>query len=311
MIPLWLTYGPSASGKSTWARAEASNDAFVRLSMDDVRATLGKPSGDPTWTKEFEGAAFNVMLAMAKTLVASGKGVIFDNTHLASSMPSAIAKAFRHQNVIFRVKDFTDVTREECIGRDALRTGPAHVGAEVINRQFKVMRTAKLQGRPFVLTEDWLNSFNLLSQIETYRPDPSKPKAFIIDVDGTLTLGPHNRTPYEWHKVLNDKPRTEIIHLAKLLQADGYQALSMSGRSDTCRFQTLSWFAANGFRPDRLFMRAAGDNRSDEDVKLELFNVNLRNNYRIEHVIDDRERVLNVWALLGLPTLAVWPVLRK
>lgn len=308
MTDLWLTYGPSASGKSTWARRVAgrSGGQLVRLSMDDVRATLGKPSGDPTWSKEFEGTAFQTMLAMAKSLVAQGKDVIFDNTHLSSTMPSSVAKAFRqHRDVAFHVKDFSDVTFEECVRRDRERTGHAHVGRDVISRQFKIMRSARLGGLSFRLTEEWLNSFRL--DVQPYRAVPGTPKAFIIDVDGTVTLGPHNRTPYEWHKVGQDLPRTEVIRLANLLQKDGYRMLALSGRSEVCRRRTLDWFYANKLQPDMFRMRKAGDNRSDDLVKLDLFNEHVRDSYDVRQVFDDRTQVVALWRLLGLQCNQVAP----
>jgi predicted kinase len=307
VINLHLTYGLSASGKSTWAREFALSEGLIRLSMDDVRATLGTPSGSLLWTKEFEGLAFSTMLAMARSLVKEGRGVIFDNTHLSSSMPSQIAKAFRHQNVSFHVKDFTHVPREVCLERDALRPDGVRVGPDVINRQAKIVRTAKLGGLPFRLTSDWLNSFNILPHIESYIPNRSLPKAFIVDMDGTLTLGPHNRSPYEWHKVGQDLPRVPIVDLARMLRSTGRRLLVLSGRSESCRRETLQWLESQLLTVDRLIMRKVGDNRSDDLVKLSLFNDHVRDHYRVEQVFDDRNQVVTLWRLLGLQCNQVAP----
>lgn len=307
MIPLHLTYGLSASGKSTWARKFALSEGLIRLSMDDIRATLGTPSGSLLWTKEFEGLAFQTMLSMAKTVVSSGKGVIFDNTHLSSSMPTQIAKTFRHQDVFFHVQDFTDVPRDVCIERDSLRPDGVRVGPDVINRQAKVMRTAKLAGLPFRLTADWLNSFNVLPQIEPYVPNRSLPKAFIVDMDGTLTTGPHNRTPYEWYKVGQDLPRTEIVTLVRMLRSTGRRMLVVSGRSDVCRPHTNQWLGHQALTADQLFMRSANDSRSDDLVKLDIFNNHIRNSYNVEQVFDDRDQVVAVWRRIGLQTNQVAP----
>ena len=35
--------------------------------------------------------------------------------------------------------------------------------------------------------------------------DPDLPWVVVTDLDGTLTNGPKNRSPYEWHKVGNDE----------------------------------------------------------------------------------------------------------
>lgn len=295
---VWLTYGLSASGKSTWAKAQ---DGLVRISMDDVRATLGCPSGSPKWTRDFEGMAFKVMLGMAKEVARQGHGIILDNTHLSPSMPTQIAKAFRQQDVVFKVKDFTHVSKDECARRDALRPDGVRVGAEVINRQEKTRRTAKLQGKPFVLTEEWLNGFRL--NVTPWRPGQhilDKPKAVIFDVDGTLTLGPVYRSPYDTTRVLTDPPRRQVIDLAQMFKRNGYQVLVCSGRSSVCRADTAAWLVKHQVPFDRIWMREAGDTRSDDIVKLEIFDHNIRDHYNVEQVFDDRDQVVSLWRKLGL-----------
>jgi adenylate cyclase class IV len=52
-------------------------------------------------------------------------------------------------------------------------------------------------------------------------------------------------------------------------------------------------------------MRKTGDNRPDNIVKKEIFDSNIKNNYYIEFVLDDRNKVVKMWRELGLTCLQV------
>ncbi len=54
-----------------------------------------------------------------------------------------------------------------------------------------------------------------------------------------------------------------------------------------------------------LFMRERNDNRPDEVVKKEIFNEHIRDNYCVSYVIDDRQKVCNMWRSLWLRCLQV------
>ena len=54
-----------------------------------------------------------------------------------------------------------------------------------------------------------------------------------------------------------------------------------------------------------LFMRASGDTRKDEIVKLELFDAHVRGKYDVRLVLDDRDRVVRMWRSIGLTCLQV------
>lgn len=52
-------------------------------------------------------------------------------------------------------------------------------------------------------------------------------------------------------------------------------------------------------------MRPAGDHRRDAIVKRELFDLHIRHQYRVTHVLDDRTQVVQMWRALGLTCLQV------
>jgi hypothetical protein len=54
-------------------------------------------------------------------------------------------------------------------------------------------------------------------------------------------------------------------------------------------------------------MRAAGDTRNDAIVKGELFDIHVRDRYRVRFVLDDRNRVVDWWRRIGLRCWQVAP----
>lgn len=47
-------------------------------------------------------------------------------------------------------------------------------------------------------------------------------------------------------------------------------------------------------------MRTNNDNRSDEIVKRELYEKNIKNKYNVRFVVDDRPKVVRMWRSLSL-----------
>lgn len=130
----------------------------------------------------------------------SSKHVIVDDTNLNPfhlERFREIAKTLAHRNVQIEIKDFRDVPVEECITRDAKRAKP--VGEKVIKEMAK-------------------------KYIEHYKPedefiiiqDNKKPAMLIVDIDGTVACK-SDRSPYDYSRVMEDTPHTDIIHLLSTL----------------------------------------------------------------------------------------------
>lgn len=284
--------GLPASGKSTHAR---ELDA-LRFNLDDARAMLGITPDN--WTREKEEVALQMILAGAKAAVQVGFDVAIDNTHIVPRIPARFRKELGPLGVDWVVHDFTDVSVDECIKRDAERDNP--VGEAVIRKMAKRMGTWRL-------TEEWLREGSFDAP-DPYVPDGSLPGVFIADLDGTLALHTEaERGHFEYHKVGNDRPNHAVIDLVKALVLDGnrYDVVFMSGREDRCRHETEQWLKVNVGISSPLFMRATGDHRPDSVVKLELFNKFVRDNYHVRFVLDDRNSVIGMWRSLGLDAFQV------
>ena len=133
-----------------------------------------------------------------------------------------------------------------------------------------------------------------------YRPKPDSPAAIVCDIDGTLAL--HNsRGPFEFDKVETDDINTPVYEFLNMYYNSGAQVVLLSGRQEEYRKHTQRWLLKHMVAYDHLFMRPAGDRRSDDIVKLELFDNHVRKRFKVSHVLDDRDRCVYLWRKLGLP----------
>lgn len=137
-------------------------------------------------------------------------------------------------------------------------------------------------------------------------------KAVIFDIDGTLADLTHRlhhikRQPINWDAFfaacVDDKPIQPIHDLARLVVAQGYKLILVSGRSDQVREQTEAWLAAHGVPHQELHMRKAGDYRQDTIVKSEILDAILAAGHEIAFVVDDRPSVVAMWRSRGLTCL--------
>lgn len=296
-----VTVGLPGSGKSMWSQSKASNDGFMRFNMDDTRSMLGFPSGSDAWDKDKEAFAFKVMLQGIVAAVASGYHVVIDNTHLNRTWATKYKQALQSFNVKWAVADFTDIPVEECILRDSHRVGLEEVGAERIKAMHRGYLKAKAEGRH--ITAEWLNE--PLFDLKRYTGTPGKPKAILVDFDGTLALM-DGRGPYEFWRVDEDKICKPVHMAVKMARAYGYKVIGCSGRDEgLAKEKTKLWMAKNAVVLDGLVMRKAGDRRRDDVVKHDLFWEFVAPQYDVEWVMDDRDRVVDVWRAMGIQCFQV------
>lgn len=138
---------------------------------------------------------------------------------------------------------------------------------------------------------------------------------YVFDIDGTLADCSHrlhyiNKEPKDWRAffaaVAGDKPLPHIVRLAKHLYAYAkVPVVFVSGRSDECRDETLRWLLLHVFIGDGLYMRRAGDHRSDDIIKLELLAELRADGLNPIMAFDDRSRVVAAWRAAGIPRAQV------
>ena len=297
---LHITRGLPSSGKTTWAKAwvAESPDKRARVNRDDLRAMLHDSvwRGHPT-----EKQVVAVRDAAIKALLQQGIDVVCDDTNLPQKICVELAKLANSVGSRWLVNDeFSRVPLEMCLNRDAKRTKP--VGQQAILDMYEKFLRDKVLER-VSLPED--------KPAQTYTPPVGKPRAVLVDLDGTLALL-NGRGPYDESKVEFDLLNKPVAAVVRAMVSVGYEIVFMSGRTMGCRDASSRWLVKQfGDVPwvthANLLMRASGDSRKDSIVKRELFDTFVREHFDVVCVLDDRAQVVEMWRELGLTCLQVAP----
>jgi hypothetical protein len=200
-------------------------------------------------------------------------------------------KKFGDYEIFF---ELVDTPLEECFKRNALRT--RRVDESVIKEQFSNLKNLK---RIF----DFKTRYpNLVENNLHDKQDCLLPRCFIFDIDGTLA-SMHNRGPFDWKKVGNDRCKIEIAVIARALQED-YKIIICTGRDGSCVEETKKWLHEWCIPFDELYIRKEGDCRTDYVVKEEMWKDIIKKYYVIA-MFDDRNQVVNHARKLGFTVLQV------
>jgi hypothetical protein len=153
---------------------------------------------------------------------------------------------------------------------------------------------------------------NIMEQMKMNLIKGGQNKAIIVDVDGTIAdhydeEGVQMREHHDYGQVINDRPIWSIINLVKILHAEGFDILIITGRMDRpgVRRDTEAWLEKHNVPFDRLIMREDKDFSRDDEAKEALYDKHIKDKYEIEFVLDDRSRVVIMWRKLGLRVLQV------
>lgn len=285
MPKVLILKGLPASGKSTYARELMAKEPgkWKRINKDSLREMLD----DGKWSKERETHILRQRDEMMSYFLRQGNNIIIDDTNLSMKHESGIRMLVGSPDVV-EVKTF-DTPVEECVRRDALRTGREHVGEKVIR---DMARTFNWPPKPTV---------------EPYADVPGRQTVVICDIDGTLAEK-GSRNAYDWGKVCNDSPILKVMEILLALSSlpvPSYEVILVSGRDESCREETQEWLSAYRIKYVSLYMRPKGDNRPDTVIKREIFDNRIRDKYNVLCVLDDRNKVVKMWRELGLTCLQV------
>src|SRR4029077_20520747 len=275
-----------ASGKTTMAKKlQAADEPWVRINWDDMRLQDGM-TPDKFDIKTEKQIQENSFLA-ARTFLLEGVNVVVDNTNLNPNTLEKWRRIAVECNAAWEPQRLHP-TIQKCIERDEKREGAAQVGRAVIERMA------------------------LLADLIPFRPYD---QYVLVDLDGTLADCEARRQfisngRRDWDnfegRTLEDELRTPIANLVSILQMWGYRILIVSGRSiSRAGKDTVKWLDLHRIRYDHIFMRAGGDNRPDEVVKKEILDHLPKE--RIAYVLDDRNKVVQMWRDNGLTCLQVAP----
>lgn len=301
MAKLTITRGLPGSGKTTYAEAWVMQDPArrVRINRDALRAMIHFDQRNSI--HETEQAITKVSHDLARTYLRAEFDVIVDDTNLRQRHAREWATLAKVAGAEFEVKDFTQVPLETVLAQNLQRPANKVVPEKVIRE----MHTKFLNAGPLPhpeanlpAAEDW----------EPWEPTPGLEHVYLCDIDGTIALC-GDRDIYDGSKVHLDTANKGVAGVVKILAAVGARILFMTGRSDKYRDETVAWLSKNGFvgrgNITELHMRKEGDNRKDSVVKHELFNENVRDEYNVNGVFDDRNQVVEMWRAIGLTVFQV------
>jgi predicted kinase len=281
-----MTKGLPGSGKSTWAKGllDLHPTQVKRVNKDDLRAMMDNSK----FSKGNEKFVLKVRDFIVTEALAQSKTVIVDDTNLDPRHENDLRKLAITMGAEFEIKDFTHVSAMECIERDALRTGTAHVGKGVIMRMYN----QHLKPKPKVVERN-----------------PNLPDIVICDLDGTLALI-GDRDPYRGDLCGSDVVCSQVAEMLWYHHIHhGRQIFFVTGRPDNFRAQAIAWLDWNGFGSldYKLFMRAPHDFRPDTIAKQEIYEEHIKGKLNVIVIYEDRSKVVEMWRDLGLKCFQVEP----
>lgn len=133
----------------------------------------------------------------------------------------------------------------------------------------------------------------------------------VVDLDGTLADVGHRRhwvlgkkRNYEaFHSELHKDPVNEPVRkLMTAMAATGHRVVIVSARPKHVQEATIAWLEHHGIAFDQCFLiRATGDSTPDQELKRIWLNAYGKD--RILFVVDDRQKVVDMWRAEGMTCL--------
>jgi|SRR5581483_4743625 len=306
---LLLLVGLPASGKSTEAK-NLEAEGWVRVNWDDIRLELNP---EYRFSHETEKQVRRIAEDRALSALAAGKSVVVDNTNLNHRTRERWHQLAQSVGVpLVMDSSFLDIRIEELIRRDAQREGKARVGRHVIERM--ALDNGLLHfpvDKQLVLVD----MDGTLSDVRARRQFvESRPCTACNGNGGTQdsrcpTCRGTGRAKKDWNAFFEhcneDEPIEAVLKWVKALsESKEYEVVIVSGRPmDKAGFKTTTWLEKYGVKYRHIFMRKGGDKRDDTVVKQEILNRLPKE--RIAFVIDDRQRVVDMWRANGVKVYQV------
>lgn len=274
--------GLPASGKTTYAR-KLVEKGWVRVNKDDMRAMLHNSK----FSKPNEAFVLKLRDDVIVRALTQGQNVVVDDTNLDAKHVIQFQNIATTFDADFEYK-FFDVSVQECIRRNKLRDNP--VPEKVIYNMYE----RYLAPPP--------------AKIEY---DDNKEECIIVDIDGTLAHIADGRSPYDASRAMNDSLDDAVSVVTAMMYNHGYKVIILTGRNEEHREVTEEWLKANNVEYDELYTRMNSDvdengkQLEDSIVKERLFRTHVQPRFNVKFVLDDRNRVVDMWRRIGLKCFQV------
>lgn len=269
--------GLPASGKTTYAK-KLVDKGWVRVNKDDMRAMLNNSK----FSSENEGFVLSLRDEIIIRALTNGKNVVVDDTNLDpkhSIQLQSIASEF----LADYEEMFFNTPLEICISRNESRENPV----------------------PEKVICDMYNRYLNVPDVQPLVDDEDKEECIIVDVDGTLAHIVDGRNPYDGSRAMNDVLDDAVSIITAMAYDHGYKVIILTGRSAEHKQITEDWLDNKDVEYDEIYTRESKDNRPDEIVKEELYRKYIEPRYKVKFILDDRNKVVEMWRSIGLKCLQV------
>lgn len=136
--------------------------------------------------------------------------------------------------------------------------------------------------------------------------------AIIVDIDSTLSDNQHRQhfiDPARPHKdwksfyesMTEDTVNSIVADYVRYVHSHpDARVVIVTGRPEEYRPHTEEWLAKHQIPYVALYMRPDGDYRKDTEVKREIYEKSIHDQYFVQLVLEDRSTVVAMWRSLGL-----------
>ncbi len=300
-MTLIIFRGLPGCGKSTKAREMQAERGGRVVERDEIRYMLyGR------YTDCDEKLVTNVQDRLIEEGLRMGENVFVSDMNLRNSYVTRLIRKAWDAGVDYEIVDMTDVPFDTCLARNASLERQVKgkvVPDAVLHTNYNKFIRGKSHPLPVFIDQGAV----VEKQWKQYVPSGDKIRSIIVDIDGTLAkmVG---RGPFDEHLVGTDELHEAVAEMVLHAAYSDVKIIFMSGRTQGCYNETRAWlvekmpwleWAESGVSWD-LFMREVGDQRSDDVVKHELFWNFVVPGHDVLYVIDDRNKVVEMWRAIGL-----------
>lgn len=273
--------GVPASGKTTFAKEWlVSHPGWVRVNRDDIRSNM-----NDTWSRDLENHVTDIEDFIITSSLNNEKSVIVDDTNLNPQTIQHLKDLANIYECEIEFKEFR-IDFRTALDRDSQREN--RIGEKELRKFFLKYYPEEMADKRYMK-----------------ELDRQKPKCIICDLDGTLALNA-GRDWFDYEKVINDKLDWRINDILFEFYYT-HDLIFITGRDEECREVTEKWInEVAGHENFKLYMRSHGDKRPDHVVKKELYEKYVESNYNVSCILEDRNKVVEMWRELGLLCLQVY-----
>lgn len=309
-MKITLLVGPPGCGKNTWVQNEIKKNPghAVVLNRDDLRGML---VGGNLWNYKFNKAQeeliTTVQFSSAQDAIQLNKNVYVADTNLNPATREAWKQFAKKNKLQYSEVDFFLMFRNENEVLEAER-GVQGVIAK-FRARCKEWNLKRLHSVPEFVIDKMIDDYIVPQyvNVKQYHGTPGKPKAIIVDLDGTLFHMQDMRGPFEWDKVHLDAVDEHVRETIHLYKNAGYVIIAASGRDGICKNASQEAMTNNLVPWDHFFIRAIQDQRPDWIVKEEIFWRDIAPYWDVRLAIDDRDQVVNHYRAMNLKVYQVAP----